>query len=421
MARPTMISQGGWTSAAGAGEGLAQASDEAVLPRILFVALSLDVGGAERHLSSVLPELVRRGWPVTIYCTNRLGAFAADIAAAGVEVIGPPIERQPGIQSAASRLVGTVRAGARLVGVIRRTRPMIAHFFLPEPYLIGAPMALLQRVPICIMSRRGLNVYQQHWRGVATIERRLHPRMTAVLANSRRVADDLKAEGCRPDQIGLIYNGVAIEGLGEAVDRTAIRDSLGIAPDALVAIVVANLISYKGHTDVLKAFAGIKARMPGNVRLLCIGRDEGTRASLERQVHDLGLEGVVSFLGVRNDVARLLAAADLSILASHQEGFSNAIIEAMAAGLPLVVTDVGGNAEAVLEGETGFVVPAQRPEQLGEAILKLLDEPALRRRFGATGRRRAEEQFSLVASVDRYETVYRGLLAGRRAGDLDLS
>lgn len=396
------------------------APDGAPRPRLLFVALSLDVGGAERHLSTVLPELARRGWPITIYCMNRLGAFAKDVADAGVEVIGPPVERRPGLQSTARRLIATARAGARLIGVIRRIRPTIAHFFLPEAYIIGAPIALLQRVPICVMSRRGLNLYQRNWSGAAEIERRLHPRMAAVLANSQRVVADLEAEGCRADQIGLIYNGVGITGLDGGEDRLAVRASLGIEADGLVAIVVANLIAYKGHADLLDALALIKSRMPAGVRVICIGRDEGARASLEAKTTELGLDGVVTFLGVRNDVARLLAAADLSILPSHEEGFSNAVIEAMAAGLPVVVTDVGGNAEAVADNENGFVVPPRNPALLGEAVMKLLAEPALRKRFGAAGRRRARERFSLAASVDRYEKVYRGLLQGRRVGDLDL-
>ncbi len=389
-------------------------------PRLLFVALSLDVGGAERHLSTVLPALVQRGWPVSLYCMNRLGAFAPEVAAAGVEVIGPPVEREPGVQSTVRRLYGTARAGARLTGVLRRLQPAIAHFFLPEPYIIGAPMALLQRVPVCVMSRRGLNQYQRHWRGAAAIERRLHPRMTAVLANSRRVAAELEGEGCRPDQIGLIYNGVGVAGLGDAHDRLAVRRGIGIAPDALVAIVVANLIPYKGHADVLDALALIRDRLPVGMKLVCIGRDEGARAGLEQKVRALGLVDMVSFLGMRRDVPELLAAADLSILASHEEGFSNAIIESMAAGLPMVATDVGGNAEAVADGTTGFVVPPRSPGPLSEAIAKLATEPELRQQFGSAGQRRVRERFSLSASIDRYETVYRGLLAGKRIGDLDL-
>lgn len=387
---------------------------------LLFVALSLDVGGAERHLSSVLPELARRGWPITLYCTNRLGIYAAGIKSSGVEIVGPPVERKPGVQRTLVRLYAAARAGARLFSIIRRLRPAAVHFFLPEPYLIGAPIALFLRSPILIMSRRGLNLYQRNWPGAASIERNLHRHMTIVLANSRRVAADLEAEGCSTDRIGVIYNGVALSGLEHKSDRATLRNSLAIPHDAVVAIVVANLIHYKGHADLLEALALAQPALPRGFRVLCIGRDEGALPSLEAQRTRLGLEQMVSFLGVRNDVPELLSASDFSILPSHEEGFSNAVIEAMAAALPMVVTDVGGNPEAVLDGKTGYVVPARSPKSLASAIELLAVDPELRRRMGDAGRDRTRANFTLSACVDRYEALYRGLLAGKAPNDLGL-
>ncbi|MDX2159057.1 MAG: glycosyltransferase [Hyphomicrobiaceae bacterium] len=399
--------------------GSSLAGDQATAP-ILFVTLSLDVGGAERHLASLLPALARRGWPVSIYCTNRLGAFADDVRRAGVEVIGPPIERTAGAQRKMHRLRATALAGSRLVGVIRRLRPAIVHFFLPEAYVVGAPIALALGVPVRIMSRRGLNLYQRSWPGVRSIERKLHRRMSGVLANSRRVVADLAEEGCAPERIGLIYNGVALAGLDLPIDRRAVRDSLGIGPEAFVIVVVANLIHYKGHADLLAGLAGVTDRLPACWRLVCVGRDEGARASLVAMIGELGLSANVVLLGVRSDVAALLAAGDLAVLPSQEEGFSNAIIEAMAAGLPQVVTDVGGNAEAVIHGQHGLVVPPRDPIALGMAVARLAGDAELRARMGAAARERARARFALSACVDRYETVYRGLLAGSRIGDLDL-
>ncbi|MGE0700205.1 MAG: glycosyltransferase [Hyphomicrobiaceae bacterium] len=415
MASPDVTGPGSSRSPIGAGK-----SGDATAP-LFFVALSLDVGGAERHLASVLPELALRGWPVTLYCMNRLGTFADRVRSAGIEVIGPPLERKSGSQGTAARLYATMRAGARLYGTMRARKPTIAHFFLPEPYLIGAPTALLLNVPIRVMSRRGLNLYQRNWPGAAAIERRLHPRMTALLANSRRVADELVQEGCNPDRVGLIYNGVALEDLDKPIDRVAVRASLGLPPDALVAIVVANLIHYKGHADLLAALALVRSSLPSGFRVLCIGRDEGALPALEAQRASLGLDGMVAFLGVRSDVRDLLAASDLSILPSHEEGFSNAVIEAMAAGLPSVVTDVGGNPEAIVDGESGLVVPARSPEPLGNAILRLASSADERARFGAAARYRAQQRFTLAACVDRYEILYRGLLAGHRVSELPLA
>ncbi len=394
--------------------------DRSVTPsaRILFVTVSLDLGGTERHLATLAPALVRRGWSVALFCTNRLGALTGEVLAAGVEVIGPPMPRVAGVQSHGKRFLSTGMAAARLFSTIRRIKPDIAHFFLPEPYLIGAPAAITLGVPIRILSRRGLNLYQQAWPGSRRLEERLHKQMSAVLANSHRVADDLVGEGCERSEIGLIYNGVGLAGLDQPIDRPAVRRALGIEPHAIVAIIVANLIGYKGHADLLQALRLCRARLPEPWTLLCVGRDEGQRAALEQMVRETGLDRNVRFLGMRNDVAELMKASDLALLTSHEEGFSNAIIEAMAAGLPLVVTDVGGNSEAVVDRETGLVVPAHDPARLADAIAELAGSEALRRKFGATGAARARANFTLEASVDKYDALYRGLQRGLRVSEI---
>lgn len=386
--------------------------------RILFVTVSLDLGGTERHLATLAPELVRRGWSVAIYCTNRLGAFAAGVAAAGVEVIGPPLQRVAGNQPRGRRFLSTGLAASRLFATIRRFRPDIAHFFLPEPYLVGAPAAIMLGVPIRIMSRRGLNFYQQGWPGSRRLEQSLHGQMSAILANSRRVVSDLVDEGCERAEIGLIYNGVGLNGLDQPVDGGAVRRRLGIDEASFVAIVVANLIAYKGHADLIDALHRSRDRLPEPWTVLCVGRDESQRAKLEELTRDCGLDRHVRFLGERNDIAELLLASDVAISSSHEEGFSNSVLEGMAAGLPLIVTDVGGNAEAVLDRETGLVVPARDPARLSAAIVELANDASLRRRYGAAGLQRVRENFSLSASVDKYEAVYRGLQKGLRISQI---
>jgi glycosyltransferase involved in cell wall biosynthesis len=151
-------------------------------------------------------------------------------------------------------------------------------------------------------------------------------------------------------------------------------------------------------------------RIPSDWRLLTAGRDDGIRGALERQIEAAGLASRISFLGTRRDVPALFAAADIGLLVSHQEGFSNAIIEGMAAGLPMIVTGVGGNAEAVRDGETGLVVPARNPEQLAAAIVRLLNGPEIRGTFGEAGRRRVRDHFSFAGCIDSYDQLYRGLL-----------
>jgi glycosyltransferase involved in cell wall biosynthesis len=126
----------------------------------------------------------------------------------------------------------------------------------------------------------------------------------------------------------------------------------------------------------------------------------------------------ISFLGSRSDVPSLLAASDLALLCSHQEGFANAILEGMAAGLPMIVTDVGGNAEAVVDGETGLVVPAHSPDQLADAIVRLARDPAKRKAFGAAAHRRVSEHFGMERCVAAHDELYRQLLAGGVPADV---
>ncbi len=387
-------------------------------PTIMFVTLSLDVGGAERHLASITPELVRRGFDVKIYCLNRQGSYADEVRAAGVDVIGPMMAADGRMTSRSRRMLLSGLATLKYLSILLRHRPHIVHFFLPEAYLFGAPPAILASIPIRVMSRRGLNLHFRRWRGLRKLEGMLHQRMTAVLGNSRRVVADLLDEGCQRNRLGLIYNGTDLTAFEAATDSAAVRRSLGIADDQLMAVMVANLITYKGHFDLLRALALAKPRLARPITLVLAGRDDGIQGALIEEAKRLGIEGDVRFLGLRNDVVAILKAADIGLLTSHEEGFANAIIESMAAGLPMIVTDVGGNAEAVIDGSSGLVVPAQAPEPLAEALVRLSGDDELRARFGAKGRARAETNFTLKACVDRYEAFYMGLSHGRLPGDI---
>jgi glycosyltransferase involved in cell wall biosynthesis len=211
-----------------------------------------------------------------------------------------------------------------------RRSPRIVHFFLPAAYLVGAPVALLSRVPIRILSRRSLNNYQRY-AVIRAIERCWHRAMHAVLGNSRGVIDQLKMEEVAPDCLGLIYNGIDDRRFARGETREASRARIDLPPNAMVMSVVANLIPYKGHRDLIDALAYAAPRMPAGWRLLVVGRDDGIGPVLREQTQRHGLEENIIFLGSRDDITTILTASDMSILCSHEEGFSNAILEAMAA------------------------------------------------------------------------------------------
>jgi glycosyltransferase involved in cell wall biosynthesis len=287
------------------------------------------------------------------------------------------------------------------------------NFYLPLPFIIGAPMAVLAGVPHILMSRRGLNTHFARYPGARALERRLHPRVSVFIANSQAVARQLiDEEGVPAGGVALIHNGIDLAPFERPFDRDGARAELSIPNGALVMIMVANLHTYKGHGDLLHALSNMTRHLDPDWTLLLAGRDNGIGPDLQALAGDLGIASHVRFLGQRSDIPSLLRLADLAVHCSYEEGSSNAVLEAMAAGLPLVVTDAGGNAEAVLDGVNGLVVPPRDPAALAAAILRIVEDRTLASRFGAASRKRVEAEYSLQLCLEKYERLFRALLAG---------
>jgi glycosyltransferase involved in cell wall biosynthesis len=384
---------------------------------ILFVCSDLLVGGTERQLAAITPALVRLGWRIGVYSLAGSGPLQAELERGGVTVILPPLDRPPNGISWVRRVFALGPAAAHLAFVMLKRRPAIIHFMLPEAYLVGAPLAKMARIPVKIMSRRSLNLYQRNSL-VRNIERWLHRSMNAVLGNSLSVIGQLKGEGVPTGRLGLIYNGIDLDAFADTEARLPRRKSFGFAPNTFVMCMVANLIPYKGHSVLIGALGQVAKNIPADWHLLLAGHDGGIGAQLRAHAEGLGISENISFLGSRTDVPALLAASDVGILCSHQEGFASAILEGMAARLPMIVTDVGGNSEAVIDGVTGLVVPPNDPERLAEAIAQLARDPAMRSAFGSAGRQRVSEHFGLERCVAIYDQLYRKLLAGGAPDDI---
>jgi glycosyltransferase involved in cell wall biosynthesis len=387
---------------------------------ILIVVGSLQVGGTENHIAVVAPALVRKGWKVSVYSLAGAGPVQHKLEQRGVAVILPPLAARSA--STTRRMLFPLRlivASCHLFSRMVWRRPAIVHFFLPEAYLVGGLLALVARLPIRIMSRRSLNVYQERRRILPAIERMLHRTMTAILGNSRSVVRQLnQIENVPLTRLGLIYNGIDTRHFSENQRRADTRGALGLRPDVLALIMIGNLIPYKGHADLIEALHLAAHSLPTEWRLFIVGRDDGIGATLRKKVDEFGLGKNIVFLGQRSDVADLLNACDVGLLCSHQEGFSNSVLESMAAGLPMIVTDVGGNREAVIDGETGLVVPPHDPAKLGEAIVRLCGDGVLRKKLAIAGQSRVKECFSLEECVEKYESLYRTLLAGGSLADI---
>lgn len=368
----------------------------------------LDSGGTERHLVRVLPLLGRAGIEVGLFVLERGGVLENRTIVEGVRVTGPwvgvPVVRQ-------------AAASVALFRQLKSERPDVVHFFLPEPYLVGLPAAVAACVPYRLMSRRSQARYQKDHPLLARIERWFHRGTTLLIGNSRAMVDDLLGECGDPGKVALIYSGVEVPPLPDERARLNHRRALGIPADALVFMKVANLIPYKGHSDLLAAFAIAKAQLPTPWRLVLVGRDEGVGHKLREQAVRLGLDDYIVWAGERDNAADDFNSADVAVLASHEEAFSNALLEAMSRALPVIATAVGGNVDAVADSETGRLVPPGDPQVMAAALIELGQATHLRRRWGAAGRVRVEQLFSLERCVARYAGLYRWLAAGMPPSD----
>jgi len=373
-------------------------------PHVLIVVPRLDIGGAEMHLVRVLPELRAAGLDVSVFVLARGGRLESKLTACGVPLFGG--------STAASRLARSLIGGAALRRHIRRSKPDIVHFFLPEGYLVGAAASLGISNVIKIASRRSLALYQRNHPLLARLERHFHKSMRALLGNSNAVAAELVDECHAPDKIGLIHNGIDLPPPMTDERRGAARSALGIPANAFVIAMIANLFAYKGHDDLLQALAQIRDRLRGPWRLVLLGRDAGAGTVLQRQAETLGLANNILWLDEQLDAQRPLEAADMAVLPSHEEGFSNSLLEKMAHALPVVATRVGGNIDAVVDDESGLLVPVKDPRALGEAIGRLYEDAPLRARLGAAALMRVETLFSLPACTRRYLNLYRGIRDG---------
>jgi glycosyltransferase involved in cell wall biosynthesis len=212
-------------------------------------------------------------------------------------------------------------------------------------------------------------------------------------------------EGIPEQRVEVIYNGVDTAVYESAIARDEARRRLQLGSDEFVIIQVARLDYLKDHGTALRALARIVTRHP-RIRLVLVG-DGPERAAIESRIAELRLGEHVRLLGTRSDVNQLLPAADLFLLTSISEGIPLTIIEAMAAGLPVVATDVGGMSEVVANGETGYLAPAQNAAALAERVLYLAERPGHCRQLGLAGQQRARVEFDESRMCAQYERQYR--------------
>jgi glycosyltransferase involved in cell wall biosynthesis len=347
--------------------------------RVLLVTTYLGVGGAEVQLLRLARGIDRRRFEVSVCSLVGGGALAGALRELGLAI------HELGV----TPKLGQLR-GLRLASVIARSRPQIVHGRLIVASLwarLGRPLGA--RV---ICEERGLALGRP--RLVRWIDRATQPLVDVVVVNSDAVAERVRArDGVPAARIRVIH---------PAIDLDAFRAPAAQRPYDL--ITVARLETLKGILDLPEVMQRIVAVRP-TTRLAIVGGGSEA-AELQRQIHRRGLADRVVLLGERSDVPDLLARARVFVLASHEEGLSSAILEAMASGLPVVATDVGGNREAVVDGQTGALVPRRDHARIAGAALRYLQAPDLAEAHGAAGRDRVAREFTTERMVVEYERLY---------------
>jgi glycosyltransferase involved in cell wall biosynthesis len=372
---------------------------------VLALIGSLNVGGCEQHLATVYPRLKARGYDVGILTFVRGGPLEERVRAAGVDVMCiSRRESQP--LTRAEHWTGYAATLFDFVQVFRRQNARLVHFYLPGAYIIGGLTALAARQSNVVMSRRSLNDYQLGHPMAARIERFLHRRMRILTANASAAVSQLIDEGAPRNRTLLLQNGVDTSLFDSAPTRRDIRERMALSQDTLVLVIVANLIPYKGHADLIEALGAVADQIDRDWVLLIAGRDDGPGQALVRRAEELGLGRHIRWLGPVSDVPALLRAGDIGVLASHQEGSPNSLLEYMAAGLAAVSTRVGGVTDIATDDAHALLVPPRDPVALGQAILRLMQDEPLRASLASAGASRARDWFSLDACIDAYAHLY---------------
>lgn len=373
--------------------------------RVGFVVHVMQVAGAE----VLVRETIRRLGPAivpTIFCLDRVGSIGEELVSDGVDLV--VLDRQPGRDWGVSR---------RMADHATRRRIEVMHAHQYTPFFYAALAKPLTRPPFRLI----LTEHGRHYPDIVNPQRRAFNRLVldrfadAVNACIRFSARALAVnDGFRGRRIAVIENGIDVERYGPADDRPALRRRLGLDPTSPLVVHVARHHPVKDQAMLIRGFSTVST--PG-ARLVMVG-DGPLRGDLEALATSCGIRDRVDFVGIQSNVADWLRAGDVFALTSLSEASSLTLLEAMATGLPVVVTAVGGNPEIVRDGVDGCHVPRGDWQACGAALTRLLNDATMRTSMGMNGRRRTQERYRLDQTIAHYFDLYRRL-TGRKDSDDD--
>jgi L-malate glycosyltransferase len=370
-------------------------------PRVLHLITSFEVGGAERQAVELLKRIDLRRFDVSLAALRLEGPLYQEVA--------PIFPRVPQFPLTSFYNANAAKQLMRLRDWMIRKQVEILHAHDFYAGLLGAAAARLAGVRVIACQRHmRLSDRRVHEWGTRLTHRLAH----RVLVNSEAIRDHLLAGGhIAPEKIVVIRNGLSaaveravLDGDGRAKRRAALLRELNLDEGAKLIGLVARLQPVKGHRYFIEAAGRIAAVEP-KAHFLLVG-DGALRGEIEEQAARAGVNDRVHLLGARNDAALIAAGFDVAVSASLSEGLSNAVMEAMAAGAPVVATAVGGTTELVIDDATGFLAPPADADALARRILDALRDPEWSARMAVQGRRRIFGLFSMRRMVESVEQLY---------------
>jgi glycosyltransferase involved in cell wall biosynthesis len=361
--------------------------------RLMQITHDLDLGGLQQVVVNICRTIDRDRFDVSVLCLETLGCFAPDVEELGIPVV--LLEGRPdGPDYFAFR---------RVARVLRERQIDVIHTHNTQPFFDGALGASLAGVKTIVHTDHARSFPDK--RRYMFAEWALSHLAYRVVGCSEHTSENLmKYEKISPRKIRTVPNGIDPERFNVTVDEVGLRADLGIRGSGPVMGLAVRLSDQKGITYLLKAMPAIVEVHP-DVSLVIAG-DGDLRADLEAESRALGLTENVFFVGPRMDIPQLLKLFDLYVLPSKWEGLPMVILEAMAAGCPVLATDVGGNYTAIDSGVSGMLVEPEKPEALIEPVNTLLADPELRRSYAAAAREKFDAEFSARIMTQRYERLY---------------
>ena len=365
---------------------------------LLYVVNSLNPGGTER-LVMEMGLAFRREFRVAIVCLDEPGLWATELRRQGVPV--HCLWRQPGLD---------LSMPVKIARIAREIDAAIIHAHQCTPWFYGALSRMFHVAPKVLLEEHGRFYPEEDKPSRRRVNRAvivpLSHRFVAVSEDVRWRLD--RYEGLDAARVDVIYNGVDVGPRLSAAQRIALRQSLGFSERDIVVGTVGRFDPIKNLPMFIESLAAAREQN-GRIRGLLVG-DGPEFAAIQELIQTHGLADAVHLTGFRSDARQLVQCLDLFVLSSFSEGTSMALLEAMASGVPAVVTAVGGNPEIVVAGETGWVVPSGAVAALTSAVLDAAADESLRQDFGRAGRQRFEDNFTFGRMIECYRELYRAMM-----------